>query len=177
MYFRFVDDVTFSYNDEPDSAVMLPQRPCCNVVHMSRLATMLPYSYINHHSQSVNQSINQSINQSQTTLVYHSRQIVSSDTLPGLRRRLSSSKMVVKNRKKATDAAGAVACARHRSGDAAVASCRHGAHYGGEEEKEGDGGVNDALVGDVDVGQLLVHRFVERDHSHNVDVRYEPEQT
>jgi len=46
-----------------------------------------------------------------------------------------------------------------------------------EEEEHGDRRVDDALVGDVDVCQLLVHRLIERDHRHHVTVRYEPEQT
>jgi len=49
--------------------------------------------------------------------------------------------------------------------------------HGGEEEKESDRGVDDALVGDVNVCQLFVHRFVQRYHQHNVAVRYEPERT
>jgi len=49
--------------------------------------------------------------------------------------------------------------------------------HGSEEEEEGDRGVDDALVGDVNVGELLVHRFVQRNHRHHVDVRYQPEQT
>jgi len=48
---------------------------------------------------------------------------------------------------------------------------------GGEEKKERDGRVDDALVGDVDVSQLLVHRLVQRDHQHHVDVGRQPKQT
>jgi len=47
----------------------------------------------------------------------------------------------------------------------------------GEEEKQRDRSVDDALVGDVNVGQLFMHRLVQSDHRHHVQVRYEPEQT
>jgi len=45
------------------------------------------------------------------------------------------------------------------------------------DEKERDRGVNEALIGDVDVGQLLVHRLIQRHHRHHVRVRYEPKRT
>lgn len=46
-----------------------------------------------------------------------------------------------------------------------------------EYKKESHRGIDDALVGDVNVSQLLVHRLVQGDHRHHVDVRQEPERT
>ena len=46
-----------------------------------------------------------------------------------------------------------------------------------EEQKESDRSVDDALVRDVNVRHLLVHRFVQCYHRHHVHVREEPERT
>ena len=46
---------------------------------------------------------------------------------------------------------------------------------GRQEEEESHRGIDDALVDDVDVGQLFVHRSVEGDDDDDEDVREESE--
>ena len=46
-----------------------------------------------------------------------------------------------------------------------------------KEQEERHRRVDHALVRDVDVGQLLVHRLVQSDHRHHVNIRDKPKET